>query len=188
MKELIDITYTLTFPNAEDRTFEHVLFLRRRDRLYDARGGPTWTLLPQKHTIHKSYGFFFRKPDDFAQMDRDYDKLDEIYKAHACQYWKIEPSPIIDSSGWIAPNGDFYACGHSEHAGVAAMLAITQFDTLRDGEKTLDDAGFIKVSSNFAIIASRGKQTEKQKETCLELSLVVSNKRLKNSLERIALL
>lgn len=69
-------------------------------------------------------------------------------------------SNLVQSAGWLAPNGDFYPCGHKEHEDLADVLSVRFYPNSltihwEQGSRILECHGWIRVVEDGTPMSAR---------------------------------
>jgi hypothetical protein len=140
LKRYLALRWTETYPNAPARVQTSlVTFIEDEpDRMYWGLDGMSHTLRPRDYEILQEWP---------VEDDPDYDAIElDYYRNHR---------PAIPStergytSGWIAPDGTFYACAYGGHEGLAYRIWVTLFG--KSGHSGMLENTWIKLSTHTVI-------------------------------------
>lgn len=66
----------------------------------------------------------------FKNQPKTYDEVSKLYVDFIKKYHAVSPTEeLIQSDGWISPNGEFYTCGNGQHWGLGEAIACCVYDT-----------------------------------------------------------
>lgn len=117
----------------------------------------------QKHDKLENCIILFRQvappPKSFLGVSRDLKcAFDEYVKVRgippaATRQVRLQPDYSLSSRyGWIAPNGDFYACKRTQHYELATRLCSLLYGIEeQDGEQFFEKRGWIKITDDSVI-------------------------------------
>jgi hypothetical protein len=126
----------------------------------------SWSVLNKKDKILKEYGKISR------------DALDKLELEYIKEFHPINVSEPKQSAGWLAPNGNFYACHSSGHDSLAKHLSAIWYDDIDNPVDRLEKEGWMRIYDDGMVICWDGfrdpflKSTVEQKETMKKLSKV----------------
>jgi len=81
---------------------------------------------------------------------------------------KINPQ-LIQSAGWLSPDGLFFPCNIYEHDELAIKLSQQFYDNNLDGTKLLESKNWIHVTAQGELLGSINKLTQNQIDTIFDL-------------------
>lgn len=137
----------------------------------------------QKHDKIENCVILFHQvappPKNFRGISRDLKTaFDEYVKIRgippiATRQVRLQPDYSLSSRyGWIAPNGDFYACRRTQHCELAERLCFSLYGIEgQDGEQVFEKRGWIKITDDSIVTRN-----------VMFLSFVLPNQSQKNTI------
>jgi hypothetical protein len=126
----------------------------------------SWSVFSNKDKILKVYG---KIPSE---------KQDKLELEYIKEFHPITISKPKVSSGWIAPNGNFYSCRSQEHDSLAKHLSAIWYDDINSPVDRLEKEGWIRLFDDGMIICWDGFKdpaiatSDEQQETIWKLSSI----------------
>lgn len=157
---------------AKDRIQFVKVGINHPDRLYHSGGGPSY--VPVSYVSFRVLKIYdpVDFPSDF-EGETDWEALN-------VQFYRDFPpkSGEIGESGWLAPDGTFYACESYEHDYVSESLSAVYYNTLV-GTQELEEHHWLRISRGVGCFIRDTKPTQAQINTLQDLVMgnVANNER-----------